>query len=83
MYERPACVFIAPRWSTRLGIPEEDMEAWGDSCPKQAGYDELGNFMTYVSAVCYAALGHITPGQVGAARGSALVLPWVVVPLPR
>ncbi len=59
-----ACVLTPPRWSTNLGIPEEDMEAWGDSCPNHPGYDELGNFMTYAPDVCYAALGHLTPGQV-------------------
>ncbi len=45
-----ACMCInAPRWSTQLGIPEEDRNAWADSCPTLAGYDELGNYMTYSS----------------------------------
>ncbi|EFJ40126.1 hypothetical protein VOLCADRAFT_100136 [Volvox carteri f. nagariensis] len=46
-----------------LGIPEADMNAWADSCPTRAGYDELGNYMTYNTAVCYAALGHLTAAQ--------------------
>lgn len=28
----------APRWSTQLGIPEEDQNAWADSCPNQPGW---------------------------------------------
>ncbi|KXZ43414.1 hypothetical protein GPECTOR_91g568 [Gonium pectorale] len=51
------------RWSTSLGIPEEDKNAWADSCPKHPGYDELGNYMTYNADVCYSVLGHFTPGQ--------------------
>ena len=47
----------------RTGIPEDDMNAWADSCPSRAGYDELGNYMTYNDAVCFAAVGHITRGQ--------------------
>ncbi len=61
----PCMCINAPRWSTNLGIPEEDMQAWGDTCPNYPGYDELGNFMTYSYTVCRAALGHFTPGQVG------------------
>ncbi|GIL49096.1 hypothetical protein Vafri_5563 [Volvox africanus] len=49
--------------STRLGIPETDMNAWADSCPGKPGYDELGNYMTYNTEVCFAALGHLTAGQ--------------------
>ncbi|GIL49175.1 hypothetical protein Vafri_5648 [Volvox africanus] len=52
------------RWSTTLGIPDTDMNAWADSCPALAGYDELGNYMTYNTPVCFAALGHLTPAQV-------------------
>ncbi|GLI65837.1 hypothetical protein VaNZ11_009467 [Volvox africanus] len=51
------------RWSSTLGIPDTDMNAWADSCPGNPGYDELGNYMTYNTAVCYAALGHFTEGQ--------------------
>ena len=54
------------RWSSSLGIPEGDMNSWADSCPTQAGYDELGNYMTYNTPVCFPALGHFTRGQVGA-----------------
>ncbi|GIL80303.1 hypothetical protein Vretimale_19789 [Volvox reticuliferus] len=50
--------------STRVGIPEADMNAWADSCPENPGYDELGNYMTYSPNVCYAALGHFTLGQI-------------------
>ncbi|GIL48982.1 hypothetical protein Vafri_5481 [Volvox africanus] len=50
--------------STRQGIPEADMNAWADSCPKKPGYDELGNYMTYTPAVCLDTIGHLTPGQV-------------------
>jgi hypothetical protein len=46
------------------GIPVEDMNAWADTCPTKAGYDELGNYMTYNTGVCFAALGHLTRGQV-------------------
>ncbi|GIM08070.1 hypothetical protein Vretimale_12107 [Volvox reticuliferus] len=49
--------------STRLEVPEADMNAWADSCPVNPGYDELGNYMTYNTPVCFAALGHLTPGQ--------------------
>ncbi|GIL49150.1 hypothetical protein Vafri_5628 [Volvox africanus] len=49
--------------STRLGIPDTDMNAWADSCPGNPGYDELGNYMTYNAPVCFAALGHLTAGQ--------------------
>ncbi len=59
-----ACVLTPSRWSTNLGIPVEDMNAWADSCPNQPGYDQLGNWMTYSSGACYAALGHFTLGQV-------------------
>ncbi|KXZ45544.1 hypothetical protein GPECTOR_53g130 [Gonium pectorale] len=52
------------RWSTTLGIPAADMNAWADTCPSRAGYDELGNYMTYNTPVCFAGLGHFTPGQV-------------------
>ncbi|GIL80359.1 hypothetical protein Vretimale_12138 [Volvox reticuliferus] len=52
------------RWSSTLGIPATDMNAWADSCPALAGYDELGNYMTYNTPVCFAALGHFTPAQV-------------------
>ncbi|GFR53081.1 hypothetical protein Agub_g15789, partial [Astrephomene gubernaculifera] len=52
------------RWSSTLGIPEADMNAWADTCPTRAGYDELGNYMTYNTPVCFAALGHFTPAQV-------------------
>ncbi|GLC70166.1 hypothetical protein PLESTF_000933000 [Pleodorina starrii] len=52
------------RWATTLGVPEADMNAWADTCPTNAGYDELGNYMTYSTPVCFAALGHFTPGQV-------------------
>ncbi|GIL49148.1 hypothetical protein Vafri_5628 [Volvox africanus] len=51
------------RWSSTLGIPDTDMNAWADSCPGNPGYDELGNYMTYNTAVCFAALGHFTEGQ--------------------
>ncbi|KAG2440670.1 hypothetical protein HYH02_010249 [Chlamydomonas schloesseri] len=51
------------RWSSTLGIPEADMNAWADTCPSRAGYDELGNYMTYNTPVCFAALGHLTLGQ--------------------
>ncbi|KAG2425457.1 hypothetical protein HXX76_013667 [Chlamydomonas incerta] len=51
------------RWSSTLGVPEGDMNAWADSCPTQAGYDELGNYMTYNTPVCFPALGHFTRGQ--------------------
>ncbi|PNW83730.1 hypothetical protein CHLRE_05g240900v5 [Chlamydomonas reinhardtii] len=51
------------RWSSSLGIPEGDMNSWADSCPTQAGYDELGNYMTYNTPVCFPALGHFTRGQ--------------------
>ncbi|GLI65838.1 hypothetical protein VaNZ11_009468 [Volvox africanus] len=49
--------------STRLGVPDTDMNAWADSCPGNPGYDELGNYMTYNTAVCFAAVGHLTAGQ--------------------
>ncbi|GLC40056.1 hypothetical protein PLESTM_000987100 [Pleodorina starrii] len=52
------------RWATTFGIPEADMNAWADTCPTNAGYDELGNYMTYNTPVCFAALGHLTEGQV-------------------
>ncbi|GIL49093.1 hypothetical protein Vafri_5545 [Volvox africanus] len=52
------------RWSSTLGIPDTDMNAWADSCPGKPGYDELGNYMTYNTPVCFAALGHFTEGQV-------------------
>jgi hypothetical protein len=45
------------------GIPVDDMNSWADSCPTKAGYDELGNYMTYNSAICFAAVGHVTRGQ--------------------
>ncbi|KXZ45549.1 hypothetical protein GPECTOR_53g135 [Gonium pectorale] len=51
------------RWSVILGIPAADMNAWADTCPTLAGYDELGNYMTYNTAVCFAGLGHFTPSQ--------------------
>ncbi|GIL80393.1 hypothetical protein Vretifemale_9532, partial [Volvox reticuliferus] len=51
------------RWSSTLGIPVTDMNAWADSCPGNPGYDELGNYMTYNTPVCFAALGHFTAGQ--------------------
>lgn len=51
------------RWSRTLGIPETDMNAWADSCPGKPGYDELGNYMTYSTPVCFAALGHLTAAQ--------------------
>ncbi|GIL80384.1 hypothetical protein Vretifemale_9487 [Volvox reticuliferus] len=51
------------RWSSTLGIPVTDMNAWADSCPGNPGYDELGNYMTYNTGVCFAALGHFTAGQ--------------------
>ncbi|GIL49125.1 hypothetical protein Vafri_5600 [Volvox africanus] len=51
------------RMASGLGIPETDMNAWADSCPGNPGYDELGNYMTYNTAVCFAALGHFTEGQ--------------------
>ncbi|GIM14457.1 hypothetical protein Vretimale_17406 [Volvox reticuliferus] len=50
--------------SKRLGIPEADINAWADSCPKKPGYDELGNYMTYTAPVCLVSIGHLTPGQV-------------------
>ena len=46
------------------GVPEDDMNSWADSCPTRAGYDELGNYMTYNTGVCFAALGHMTRGQI-------------------
>ncbi|EFJ45786.1 hypothetical protein VOLCADRAFT_93860 [Volvox carteri f. nagariensis] len=52
------------RWSSTLGIPDTDKNAWADSCPGKPGYDELGNYMTYNTPVCFAALGHFTPAQV-------------------
>ncbi|GIL49156.1 hypothetical protein Vafri_5633 [Volvox africanus] len=52
------------RWSSTLGIPDTDMNAWADSCPGNPGYDELGNYMTYNTPVCFAALGHFTVAQV-------------------
>jgi hypothetical protein len=51
------------RWSTTLGIPDTDMNAWADTCPGLPGYDELGNYMTYSTPVCFAALGHFTAAQ--------------------
>ncbi|KAG2444050.1 hypothetical protein HYH02_009247 [Chlamydomonas schloesseri] len=51
------------RWSGGLGTPQADMNAWADSCPTKAGYDLLGNYMTYNTPVCFAALGHFTRGQ--------------------
>ncbi|EFJ43196.1 hypothetical protein VOLCADRAFT_106937 [Volvox carteri f. nagariensis] len=51
------------RWSSTLGIPDLDKNAWADSCPNDPGYDELGNYMTYNTPVCFAALGHFTVGQ--------------------
>ncbi|GIL49710.1 hypothetical protein Vafri_5994 [Volvox africanus] len=51
------------RWSSTLGIPDQDINAWADSCPKSPGYDELGNYMTYNTPVCFAALGHFTKEQ--------------------
>ncbi|KAG2444051.1 hypothetical protein HYH02_009248 [Chlamydomonas schloesseri] len=51
------------RWSSALGPPPTDMNTWADSCPTKAGYDELGNYMTYNTPVCYAAMGHFTRGQ--------------------
>lgn len=51
------------RWSTTLGIPDLDKNSWADSCPKSPGFDELGNYMTYSSPVCFAALGHFTVQQ--------------------
>ncbi|GLI65832.1 hypothetical protein VaNZ11_009461, partial [Volvox africanus] len=51
------------RMASGLGIPETDMNAWADSCPGNPGYDELGNYMTYNTPVCFAALGHLTRGQ--------------------
>ena len=39
------------------------MNSWADTCPTQAGYDELGNFMTYTWPVCIAAVGHNTREQ--------------------
>ncbi|GFR51617.1 hypothetical protein Agub_g14043 [Astrephomene gubernaculifera] len=52
------------RWSTTLGIPDTDINTWADTCPTLAGYDELGNYMTYNTPVCFAALGHFTAAQV-------------------
>ncbi|GLC49625.1 hypothetical protein PLESTB_000268700 [Pleodorina starrii] len=49
--------------SRTLGAPAEDVNSWADSCPGRAGYDEIGNFMTYTSAVCNIAVGHMTQGQ--------------------
>ena len=40
------------------------MNAWADSCPGAPGYDELGNYMTYNTAACYAVVGHLTRGQI-------------------
>jgi hypothetical protein len=54
---RPLCP------SPGAGIPEDDKNSWADSCPTKAGYDELGNYMTYNTAICFAAVGHITRGQ--------------------
>ncbi|KXZ51471.1 hypothetical protein GPECTOR_12g434 [Gonium pectorale] len=54
---------VYARWGAHLGIPAEDMNAWADSCPGNPGYDELGNHLSYSADVCYAALGHVTPGQ--------------------
>ncbi len=54
---------VYERWSTTLGIPDLDKNAWADSCPNSPGYDELGNWMTYNAPVCSAALGHLTVGQ--------------------
>ncbi|GIL49099.1 hypothetical protein Vafri_5568 [Volvox africanus] len=51
------------RMASGLGIPETDMNAWADSCPGNPGYDELGNYMTYNTPACFAALGHLTAGQ--------------------
>ncbi|GLI64573.1 hypothetical protein VaNZ11_007894 [Volvox africanus] len=53
---------VYERWSV-LGIPDLDKNAWADSCPDLPGYDELGNFMTYNTPVCFPALGHFTRGQ--------------------
>ncbi|KAG2423481.1 hypothetical protein HYH02_015322 [Chlamydomonas schloesseri] len=49
---------------SRLGIPDGDKNPWADSCPRQPGYDELANYMTYTIPPCNAALGHFTQGQV-------------------
>ncbi|KAG2488409.1 hypothetical protein HYH03_013093 [Edaphochlamys debaryana] len=51
------------RWSGSLGVPDSDKNAWADSCPTKAGYDELGNYMTYNTAVCFPAVGHFSEGQ--------------------
>jgi hypothetical protein len=51
------------RWSTTLGIPDLDRNAWADSCRRNPGFDELGNYMTYNAPVCFAALGHFTVEQ--------------------
>ncbi|GLC49629.1 hypothetical protein PLESTB_000269100 [Pleodorina starrii] len=49
--------------SRTLGAPAEDVNSWADSCPGRAGYDEIGNYMTYTSAVCTIVVGHMTEGQ--------------------
>ncbi|KAG2501034.1 hypothetical protein HYH03_000853 [Edaphochlamys debaryana] len=51
------------RWSKALEIPLEDRNSWADSCPNNPGYDEIGNYLTYNTAVCFAALGHLTREQ--------------------
>ncbi|KAG2488410.1 hypothetical protein HYH03_013094 [Edaphochlamys debaryana] len=55
------------RWSTFAGLPDEDQNAWADSCPGRAGFDELGNYMGYNWGICFAALGHFTEGQINMA----------------
>ncbi|EFJ51485.1 hypothetical protein VOLCADRAFT_103515 [Volvox carteri f. nagariensis] len=59
---------VYARWSTALGIPDLDKNAWADSCPNNPGYDELGNLMAYNTPACLAALGHLTPEQVQFAK---------------
>ena len=57
------CCCRAGRRLRLAGVPVDDMNSWADSCPTKAGYDELGNYMTYNSAICFAAVGHLTRGQ--------------------
>ncbi|KAG2485756.1 hypothetical protein HYH03_015565 [Edaphochlamys debaryana] len=52
------------RQASQIGMPEDDKIAWADSCPNASGYDEVGNYMGYSPPACFAAVGHLSEGQI-------------------
>lgn len=73
MVQHGECMYAWPGMSranqpVQVGIPQDDMQSWADSCPSSPGFDELGNYLTYNTPVCFAAVGHMTAGQIGRAH---------------